>query len=240
MANIKTATLDDFEVRKFELLAYGPPGTGKTYFIQYLPEPFIFDIDRGLKTLNSLKDKPKVQFLPRIGAPALTYDEIMLIVSNMIGSPAAFGKTVVLDTLSELERQLLFTEATKNKRPDGIPEQSDYRPVHTKIMNLITALRSLPMHLYVTAGEQKFFDRGGNLSRVEPDFTKKTGQTLPRHFDEVYYFNNKGAGDYTIQTSGTESAYAKSRLIISNNLSCSGVAKSLLSKCAKEKEEKTV
>jgi phage nucleotide-binding protein len=229
MPAVKTATLDDYTISKFEILGYGPSGSGKTYFMQFLPRPFIFDIDRGLKTLARLPNKPALQFLPRVDGPPLTYDQIMLVVAKIAADPHSFGDTICVDNLGELEHQMLKEKATKGKREYAVPEQEDYKGLNVKIMDFVTALRSLPVNLYITTGEKATYEaRTGNVLHLVPNFTNATLARMPHHFDEVYHFSNTAQGEYNIKTSGDGIAYAKSRLRIPNNLSHKGVAKALI------------
>lgn len=218
---IQTATLADYTPGYRKIIGYGSPGAGKTHWIQYLPRPFVFDFDRGLETLASLPDPPKdLQFMPRSDMPDLTHEQVMLIVSQIAARPEEFGDTLVIDTLTAYERQLLAHETERMKRKDGIPWQEDYRPGQVKIMQLLTALLKLPMHLYLIMGEDKLFEaRTGALSRVQPDLTPRLTKDIPRMFDEIYYFQALGNRNYQILTEPDGVAYAKSRSRVPSNLS---------------------
>src|SRR5262245_34737623 len=117
MAQVETARLSDLKIKKAMIMAYGLPGTGKTEALQWFPRPFVIDIDNGLATLATLPEPRRspnlkdLQIFPPPGflqpGVSLSYDQIMVVLQAAAARPYEFGDTIVIDSLSRLEQQML-------------------------------------------------------------------------------------------------------------------------------------
>lgn len=163
-----------FSANGVKILVYGQASAGKTYIISTLPNPVVFSAESGLLTLNEFD---------------IPYEEI----NNMADMDDAYAwaigsdeakkfDTICLDSLSEIAEVCLSTEKKKSKDP-----RAAYGEMQDKIGTLVRSFRDLPgKNVYFSAQLEKSTDETGRVLYAPAMPGKKTGQSLPYFFDEVF------------------------------------------------------
>lgn len=157
-----------------KILVYGQSGAGKTHIISTLPNPVVFSAESGLLTLDEFD---------------IPYEEIKNMTDMdeayawAIGSDEAKQfETICLDSLTEIAEVCLSTEKSANK--DG---RAAYGEMQDKMGILIRSWRDLPAkNIYFSAQLDKSTDETGRVMYAPAMPGKKTGQSLPYFFDEVF------------------------------------------------------
>lgn len=227
-------------------LRYGPPGSGKTGMIptwKYVMKEgeycFIFDFDRGLKTIKN----PVTGALPK-GFVAKTFVDTERAITadstHFRRKPTAFkdavdtiyqleeGKlapegyegppaVVVVDTITGLEDAGMNLALTTDKKGGfglgGGPGQQHWGASMRYSDEFFRVLMSGNWHIDVTAHEELDKDEvlGSWKGRIICHGRKRPSE-LPGMFDEMYHHEVDSKGRFVIRTKRTNMFDAKSRL----------------------------
>jgi len=211
--------LDALMVDYLRLLLFGPSGYGKTwlyslmaYIDAFLPME-IADFDLGTITLkSSLAGLPKEKWdqieinqyrdIMNPGTAARSFKERVreLARRQALGDPRP--KTIVLDSLTFLSKDILDGVSTDDKQPYA--KRDHYLPQMMHIEQHIQALTALKCNVIVIGHEDVEKDLiTGTVARAI-DVTGKLSGRLPRYFNEVYYLkmgmNEMGDSKRIVQT----------------------------------------
>lgn len=118
-------------------LIYASPKSGKTFSLKYLQgKTLIIDVDHGTSVLA---DCPELDIdIVHVSVES----SISSIIEELEGMESIPYKNIVLDSLTELENQILTNFAKKGKN-DGIPEMSAYLKLDFAISDICRRLRNL-------------------------------------------------------------------------------------------------
>lgn len=175
------------------VLVYGEPGVGKTTFAASGPPPILFlDVDGGLrsvagskneqkaKVLNDLGIDPRSIFYYSIRSLAELFGRIEQLSNEFKVDPNRYG-TVVLDTLTELQRVLIedILRAAANR---ATPQLQDWNTVLLQMQRIVRAIKALPAHTVFLAHEQTRGDK------IVPALSGQILTELPGYVDEVWRY----------------------------------------------------
>lgn len=175
MAKTTTKTKDDDELpgvkkvsdieRKRSHVLYGRSGTGKTTLASTWPKPILYlDIrDEGTDSISDVEDLMVKEIA--------SSDDLDETLEWLLRHPKRY-KTVILDTVSQLQEIMVEEQAAKpvkkirgaeKKRPGdfGTLSKQDWGAVAARMKSLIIDWRDLPMEVVFIAQDRKF-NFGGN------------------------------------------------------------------------------
>ena len=205
-----------------KMMVYGLPGVGKTVFSATAPDPLIVRVEStGTLSLNNHPD---------LAAKVKTFEfvsvfQLETLLNQIVDLPVekvheVFGKTLVIDSFSELQKFDLDDIVAKASKADPtrnkyLPTGPDYN-VNTEHMRQIgTLLERIPMHVIVTCHVKEEKDEATGRLLVRPNLTPKLAGTLAGKFDVVAYMAAKGNGNdlvRTMQVNPSNTVTAKTRI----------------------------
>jgi hypothetical protein len=212
--------LDCLQVDFLRLLLFGPSGYGKTWLYSLMAHVDAFlpleiaDFDLGTITLkSSLAELPKEKWdqieinqyrdITNPGTAARAFRERVreLARRQTLGDPGP--KTVVLDSLTFLSKDILDGVSTDDKQPYA--KRDHYLPQMMQIEQHIQALTALKCNVVVVGHEDTQKDEISGVTARGLDVTGKLSGRLPRYFNEVYYLrmgtDENGSSKRIVQTS---------------------------------------
>ena len=194
--------LDCLRVDYLRLLLFGPSGYGKTWLYSLMANVDAFlpieiaDFDLGTITLkSSLAQLPREKWdqieinqyrdVTNPGTAARAFRERIreLARRQALGDPGP--KTVVLDSLTFLSKDILDGVATDDKQPYA--KRDHYLPQMMHIEQHIQGLTALRCNVVVVGHEDVEKDEISGVKARAIDVTGKLSGRLPRYFNEVYY-----------------------------------------------------
>lgn len=216
--------LDCLMVDYLRLLLFGPSGYGKTWLYSlmanidaFLPME-IADFDLGTITLKSSlvglsKEKwdqieiNQYRDITNPGTASRAFRERVRELARRQALGDSGPKTVVLDSLTFLSKDILDGVATDDKQPYA--KRDHYLPQMMHIEQHIQALTALKCNVIVVGHDDIEKDAiSGNQARAIDVTGKLTGR-LPRYFNEVYYLrmglDENGSSKRIVQTSADSS-----------------------------------
>lgn len=186
------------EAEFFNTMIYGESGTGKTTLAGSaieVPEmrPVIFlDIEGGT---ISLRDKyPEVEKV-RIDS----WDDLVDVYTELKNSSVNRYKTVVLDSVSELEefgmeeimgRAVKKAQAEGEERDPDLPQIGEHGKSSQRMRKVIRRFRDLPMNTIFTALERVDVDKKGRRT-IKPRLSPKLASQVSGFLDVVLYMYKK-------------------------------------------------
>jgi hypothetical protein len=203
------------------LLVYGEPGVGKTYFCATAQDsedtrPMLFlDVEGGVVTIRKRKDIDV--------RPVRSIDDVVQVQNELFKDPSYY-KTVVLDSLSELQRldmrTIMKVEKATARNPEAIDEdvatQRAWGKSRERLSRIIRAYRDLPCHTIMTAlvgTEQE--DKDSPVKLYYPSMPGKLRGEVPGYFDVVGFMqavpDSSGGITRTLQVQKTKRVVAKDR-----------------------------
>lgn len=192
-----------FSANGVKMLVYGPAGAGKTTLISTLPNAVVLSAESGLLALSE-HDIPYIEIK---GMADLGEAYTWIIESD----EAKQFDTVCLDSLSEIAEVCLSAEKAQAKDP-----RAAYGEMQDKMGSFVRSFRDLPgKNVYFSAQLEKSTDETGRVLYAPAMPGKKTGQSLPYFFDEVFALrvekDNEGNKQRMLQCDGDGLWEAKDR-----------------------------
>lgn len=201
-------------------LIYGDPGAGKTIFAASAPRPLILDCENSRR---SIMDFPEIMVNCKI-LKVRSFNALDEIFWHLMNGDIPDVETVVIDTVSELQRRNLDEIMLKAKAKDEnrnlfLPFQGDYKISTESMRKMVTMFRDLPYHLIITAHRIEDQDQGTGQRFVRPEVTPKLASTLKGVFDLQAFMTystvdseGKDSFSNSLQTRQRAGVEAKSRL----------------------------
>lgn len=168
------------------VLVYGESGVGKTVFASTAPRPILWLESEG--GTNSIADPSGID-IARVTALE-TYREA---VRYLRANPDTY-QTVVLDSFSETQAQILKEIMQAAVKEDHTGERDEFSPLFQEYQRLTgvtreiaRAFRDIPMHTVITALERSDKDEMTGRTKVRPKLTPAVADELPGFMDAVGY-----------------------------------------------------
>lgn len=200
----------------FKCLLYGVPGSGKTKLACEAPNALLLDTEHGSRTLKNHPELSGVKVLKIKSVKDLS-DVFWELKDG--GFPEY--KTVIVDTLSELQKRALDEALKKNsatnpKLDPYVPAGTDYQRNTEQIRRLVMSYRDLDRNIIFTAHEVEEKDDSDGIIKVRPALTPKVNQTVYGLMDLIGYltitFNAEGKAERKLQVHPSRRVQAKTRL----------------------------
>lgn len=193
----------------------GSSGTMKTFAATSFPKPYIFDFDRGLKSVRSVPWD-------------FTYDEYNRQLDRLESKLKEFERecpfeSFIFDSSTTMSQDVLLHFAKANGHLDLYGNPSDkvgileYGQRVKWFTNFVAALGRFPVHTIFICHTVTYKNEDRGILMTRPALPgEQLPDQLPVFFDEVYHFENRknSKGEPEIQVSTTSSGLfiAKSRL----------------------------
>lgn len=205
----------------FNILIYGDSGTGKTTLAGSADEvpnmrPVLFvDIEGGTESLR--------HSYPSVETVRVTSWKEMQQVYDVLHSGDHEYKTVVLDSLSEIQKFNMYTimNDLTQKRPDldpDVPGMREWGKNLEQMRKFVRAFRDLEMHTIFTALNMTDKDQKTGLTTMKPMLSGKLANEVAAFLDIVayYYVKQIGSGEDAefrrlLLTQKTDAQVAKDR-----------------------------
>lgn len=224
IAGLQIESLADQEPYINGMLIYGQSKTGKTMLACSagdVPEmcPVLL-IDCNEKGTRSVRRQKNVDLVK-----PTTERELLKLAEELRKNPGQY-KTVILDSLSEVQSQILreimakAVADTKNKMEDPeVPSMREWGILLVRMISLVKEFRDIPKtHVIFTAGAtiSVNVDERTKPKMITPDFNGQAAFKVPMRMDEVFYLHMKEnthrkIQQRTLQTAHTEQVLAGSR-----------------------------
>jgi len=203
-------------IKWINALFYGDPGAGKTYLggtAEDHPDTspmLVIDIEGGTLTL---RNRPNIDVVS-----VRSEKEIVKIHNELHASNNGYYKTVMLDSLTELQKldmRGIMLELV-GRRPDldpDVPSQREWGKSAEHVRRIVRAFRDLPMNTIMTALATEFREESG-ATRYFPSLPGKLRSEIPGFMDIVGYLYTKQDKDNTVRTlqvTGSRRVVAKDR-----------------------------
>lgn len=184
-------------VEYLNLLVYGEPGVGKTRLAGSAADHpdtspvLILDVEGGVVTL---RNKPEIDVIQ-----VRDVETIIKVHDELQKRNGGGYKTVVIDSLSELQkldmRTVMTEEKARAKNPDSIdkdvPTQKAWGKSQERLRRIIRGFKDLPVHTIMTAKLTTLTDETTNVTLYYPSFPGKMRGDAPGFFDVVGYMRVK-------------------------------------------------
>lgn len=171
-----------------KVLLYSDPGVGKTTAAALSPKPLIINCEGGTLCLNKFKD-----FHKKLDIQTFRPDSIKELqeIFWYLKSGQHDRQTVVLDSLSEIQRMSMDEILADPKRDDKFdrdtPILQDYGKNTQQLRKLVRAFRDLPMNVVFTCLASERKDETDGSVKVMPDLTPKLASDVMGYVDVVGY-----------------------------------------------------
>jgi phage nucleotide-binding protein len=188
-------------VEWINMLVYGEPGVGKTFFCGTADDHkdtspvLLLDVEGGTLTLRK---RAKIDV-----APVRSQKDVVEIHNQLKANPGYY-KTVVIDSLSELQKldmRDIMVDAVR-KRPDqdiDVPSQREWGKSIEHIRKIVRAFRDLPCNTIMTALAYSDKDGESNAMVYTPNLPGKLKVEVPGFLDIVGYYFTAVENDQVIR-----------------------------------------
>lgn len=209
-------------VEWLNLLIYGEPGVGKTRLAGSAADHpdtspvLILDVEGGVM---SLRHQPSVDVVQ-----IRDIDTIVKIHDELQKRNGGGYKTVVIDSLSELQKLDMFAvmgdEVNKARNPESmdkdVPTQRAWGKSLERLRRIIRAYKDLPVHTIMTTKLATTTDEQTNVTLYHPALPGKLRGDAPGFFDVVGLMRvkeeqNGAVKKRTLQIQSTSKVIAKDR-----------------------------
>lgn len=183
---MKWTTTADAAMDRVKLLVHGPPGVGKTRLCATTGDhegTMIVSAEAGLLSL--------ADFDIRV-ATVNSIDDVREVV-RYLRSDANEFRWVCVDSISEIAEVCLADLKAKHKDP-----RAAYGELSDTMHKVVRTFRDLPMHVYMSAKQQRAQDIDGRIMRCPSMPGKQLTHGLAYHFDEVFAYCTATQEDGTI------------------------------------------
>lgn len=183
----RIASIEEIPVTA-KVLLYSDPGVGKTTAAALSPKPLIINCEGGTLCLNKFKD-----FHKKLDIKTFRPDSIKELqeIFWYLKSGQHDRQTVVLDSLSEIQRMSMDEILSDPKRDDKFdrdtPILQDYGKNTQQLRKLVRAFRDLPMNVVFTCLASERKDETDGSVKVMPDLTPKLAADVMGYVDVVGY-----------------------------------------------------
>lgn len=183
-------------------LIYGESSVGKTTLaggadgVPEMRRVLFVDIEKGDLSLRKTDYRPDVVKVSK-------WQEIQRLHSALLadaGNPDARYKTVVIDSLSEVQ-DLCIKDIMANE-PEGeftTPEWKHWNQNQVRMLRMLRMFRDLPMNVIFTSLVKEAKNEKTGVVKLLPDLPGKLAGKVPAIFDNVFYYYMKevtiGEGD---------------------------------------------
>lgn len=205
---------------------YGEPGAGKTYLCGTAQDneetrPLLFlDVEGGSMTLRRRPDVDVIQIR--------SMQEIINVGNELFKNPGYY-RTVVIDSLTELQkldlqtviREMKSSSSTPDRIDEDVPDQRSWGKSGMRIGRIVRFFKDLPVNTIATcllATEWEKDDRNRDTATVKlfyPALPGKLRSEIPGYFDVVGFMKAEAPTPGTIvrslQVTKTKKVIAKDR-----------------------------
>ena len=208
-----------------KLLIYSRAGLGKSALAMTLGEDCLYhDLDDNMEVAFGLRDDfytdrqcvEVKQFLdddPKAPIAFKRFKAAVYSVSDMCRKGTFPYKYYVVDSLTSLAMAAQHMVMANNSKAGENPQIQHWGILLNEILNIVTAIRALPVCVIVLAHETTFVSDDQNVVQIAISGQKLPGQ-ITRQFSEIWYLRAKpsGAGsqDLFIQSVPTSSITCRS------------------------------
>lgn len=173
-------------------LIYGLPGVGKSVFAAKFPNPLILDSEHGTRSLVNHPELAEVRVLPINSFSDV--EQVFWELRKGDSDIAKWTKTVVIDSISELQKRQLdemLTQAAKtdSRRNVNLPYQQDYLVNTNALRRMTFAFRDLDINFVITAHSIEEKDDSTGVLFIRPDVTPKLARTLEGVMDVMGFLS---------------------------------------------------
>lgn len=175
-------------------LFYGESGTGKTRLASTFPDVIFADIDHGMASVTAQVDRIDIADDPKQDISA--FEKLKLMYQFLKAGNHQF-KTVVLDTLNEMQR--IAMRATVEDFPairrsyENLPSMSDYGKMLHDMVELTLDFVALPMQVVLLA---QVISRQFDTDILQPQLIgKNTSRDICRKMDVIGYIQTSANED---------------------------------------------
>lgn len=122
-------------------------------------------------------------------------DQIVKVHDKLINDKSGYYKTVVIDSLTELQKLDMRTimQEQYSRKPDttdvDVPSQREWGKNGERIRRIVRAFRDLPLNTIMTALAASEKDEGSGVVSFYPMLPGKMRAEVPGYFDIVGYLS---------------------------------------------------
>jgi len=177
-----------------KILVYGESGTGKTRLASTFPNVIFADIDHGMSSVTEKVARVDIADDPVTGMHA--FDKLAVFYEFLKKGSHDY-KTVVLDTLNEMQRIAMRATVedfkTIHRAYDDLPSQSDYGKMLHDMEELTLDFVALPMMVVLLS---QVVSRQFDTDMLQPQLIgKNTSRNICRKMDVVGYITKSQKED---------------------------------------------
>jgi hypothetical protein len=192
------------------IVIYGPSGVGKTKVAASAPMPHFMDSNKGVLTLDGIKELRHVR-----GNDVNSMEDLDMLFKHFAGTRkpnfSQLFKTTVLDHFDDIQaiiiEQLGEKGAAKDDRRDpDVLEMRDWGVMGNKLKRYLRKYKRLPVVKILICGEKE-----GKDGRMTPSLMGQLGSSLPYFADHVFYMKMGSKGRRFLCMDPTDAFYAKTR-----------------------------
>lgn len=216
-----------------KVLIYGDPGVGKTVLAAGAPIPLLMDVEHGAR---SLKNHPELSHV--LTVPIRNWGQCMVLLEKIFnqdktplykgGPPITEIKTVIIDTVSELQRRVLDEQLRAKATTTFVAGGKDYQENTERMRRFIMFLRDLPINFVLTCHAKTEVvtneSTGETVISYRPDLTPKLSTAVVGQMDLVGFMrltrvpDEEAEGGFklarVLQVHPTERVVAKTRITL--------------------------
>lgn len=225
---------------RLRTLLYGPPGSAKTVTAHGMPNTRTIDFDGGMQSvewaiLNGIIDKKLEDIIFETILATGKNDETINMLDRATDQieewldDGTTWDTLIIDSASGLTEASIVKGLKENNRLKSSKSFADWKPGWSVRpmrmqdwgsagylqMKFIEMCKSLDKNLILIAHEYVNTSDTGSIISIDPLLIGQNRQTVPGHFDEVWYAHvtgNRKAPEFKIQTTPDSKRRCSSRL----------------------------